>query len=216
METKVVKLYNTRMSWRISWIIASFLLSISIIIRQHLFFIYYYLIFAGIISLFWSLSLFAIINENRIIFYIMRFLKRKKVSVKWSKIKNIAYVKVKKKYRTKNMGIDTGLFAPVDLEDHEGFLIELKEPITEKILLGRNKKLNEKYSFQVEDNRMIFLDSCPEGGFLKLFISLKQIGGDKVENNKSFENKTIKKYRHYTDLCIFIFTIALLTFKILQ
>lgn len=146
----------------------------------------------------------------------MRFLKRKKVSVKWSKIKNIAYVKVKKKYRTKNMGIDTGLFAPVDLEDHEGFLIELKEPITEKILLGRNKKLNEKYSFQVEDNRMIFLDSCPEGGFLKLFISLKQIGGDKVENNKSFENKTIKKYRHYTDLCIFIFTIALLTFKILQ
>jgi hypothetical protein len=204
------------MEWRISWIISSIILSISIFIGWRLFFIYYYLLFVGIISLFWSLLLFAVINEKEICLYFISFLKRKKVSVKWSEIKNIAYVEVEKKYRTKSKGIDDGLFAPVDLEDHKGFLIELNEPTTEKILLERNKKLREKYSFQVEDNRMIFLDNSPEGGFLKLFLSLKQIGGDKVENDKSFENKSINKYRHYNDLFIFIITVALLTIKILQ
>lgn len=203
------------MSWRISWIIACLILGISIFLRRDLLFSYYYLIVAGILSLLWSFYLFAVIDDDSITLY-MGLLNIKRISIKWSNISKIAYVKVKKKFRTKNMGIDTGLFAPVNLEDHEGFLIELKEPIADKHLLQRSKKLNEKFSFQVESNRMIFLDSCPEGGFFKLFLSLKQKGGDKVENNKDFIGKSINKYRYYTDPCIFMFTIILLVVKIYQ
>jgi hypothetical protein len=114
------------------------------------------------------------------------------------------------------MGIDTGLFAPVDLEDQEGFLVELKEPITDKDLLQLNKELNEKYTFQVKEDRMVFIDNCPEGGFLNLFLSMKQMGGDKVEDSEFFNGKNMKKYRNYADLCIFVFTITLLVIKVLQ
>lgn len=213
MKTRAIKLYQTRMSWRISWVIACLLLSLSISFRHNLFFSYYYMIVVGILSLLWSLYLFAVIDEDSITLY-MRTLKAKRISIKWSIIRKIAYVKVKKKFKTKNMGIDTGLFAPMNLEDNEGLLIELQEPIAEESQLQRNKQLSEKYSFQVESNRMIFIDSCPEGGFLKLFLSLKQIGGDKVVNNEIFSGKSIKNYRLYTDLCIFIFTIFLLVIKI--
>jgi hypothetical protein len=91
MNKKTIVFRFPRLTWRITWFIAGILLLVSWLMGHHLYYLYFYFIFVGFISLLNSFRKYAVISPNGLEIFYGNYFNRKSVTLSWDSISDVRF-----------------------------------------------------------------------------------------------------------------------------
>ncbi len=193
IRSKKISLYNSRSTWRTTWIIGGLLSLLSYLLNLHILYINWYFIIVGIIPLINSFFKYSEITNEHLILYYGIFFKRKLLKFKWSEILDIGYKTVKK-----NSKVSAGgrvWITASDEYDTDVLAIQFKESIP--IEIAKHLKKSNKFNLLVSEYKIndegteVILKTEPEGGFDNFLYSISKYskfgaGFEKLQSGFAF------------------------------
>jgi hypothetical protein len=194
--------WNSRKTWRITWTIGAILLFASFVTKRHLLYIHFYLFAVGVVSLIYSFSKCAEINNQELKIFYGLFLNRKAISFKWDEIRSVGLSNIKK---VDIWQAGDRVRVPVK-EEYEIELLEikLKAPLGKETIshISLHDKINffiKELQFSVDGSK-IFIKNPPDKGFKKLISeAAKYLPGQNQDIHES-----INIYNKIVDIALFI------------
>lgn len=193
--------YIDSASWRVPAILAIIFLSISMWFKHHLYYIYYYLFFASIVSFFISFRKYAVLTEHTLVLFFPSIFSGKKMTLQLDKIESIC-PGVKEIESFVSIGIFGGTRVKYEIDYIQ---IKLTNPLSEDLgrsLFGMHKEKSYNKKVELTNNGLgIKMYQAPKGGF-RYFLN-KLAGAIHVLNEDAIEFES-----KYDDLRYALFWIS--------
>ena len=166
-RTNTISFYNSRRTWRFTWIIGGLLSLLAYLVDHHILFLNWYFLAVGLIPLFNSFFKYAELNDIGITIYYGIFFNRKKLELSWFQISDIG-IKTEKEMGTVSAGGRVWVSSREEYEK-DRFLIQLKNPLTQTLCeaLNNSNRMNLFVNeYEINEKRTaIKLNTEPQEGF---------------------------------------------------
>ncbi|MGD9217066.1 MAG: hypothetical protein PVJ84_19805 [Desulfobacteraceae bacterium] len=205
---------NDDCEWKFLWIVATLLLTVSIIFNHSIYYIYIYFFHCALIAFYISRLTYATFDENGLTIYYGIPINRHKLFFDWSNVESIQCTTIPKKWRTSlKFNFNTGR-SP---EDDYVVQISLKNSITaieqDRTYRTLNYYLKKKFSIS-PDRTKIYLNSATDRPFSEIAetgnMYLKE---GKISSQINNKKKTVGGLT-ISDIVIFLMPVVLALIKL--